>query len=93
KHVEKTFSLVGPSRIDMTKWITSSWFSLSTPTITSGFSRVGLLMDTRVVTADEAIEVDTENIIQLLERCNQTEEEVDSDDDIGSEASYSDSED
>ncbi|KAE8981133.1 hypothetical protein PF005_g14760 [Phytophthora fragariae] len=59
----------------------------------SGFSRVGLLMDRRALTPVADIEADTASVIELLERHNLTEVEVDSDDDIGSDCSGSDDED
>ncbi|GMF18037.1 unnamed protein product [Phytophthora fragariaefolia] len=84
------FTLVAPSRKDMADWITSCWEQLSADTIISGFSKAGLVTDTRVTNPDHEKEVDVDGLVEELERHHIAEEEVTSEDDIGSEVSSSD---
>ncbi|KAE9006658.1 hypothetical protein PR001_g17153 [Phytophthora rubi] len=87
------FKLVAPSRKDMAGWITSCWEKLSAETIISGFSKAGLVTDIRGTNPDNEEEIDVDELVEELQRHNIAEEEVTSDDDIGSDVSNNDSSD
>ncbi|GMF28203.1 unnamed protein product [Phytophthora fragariaefolia] len=75
---------------NMADWIMSCWEKLSADTIISGFSKAGLVADTRVTNPDHEKEVDIDGLVEELERHHIAEEEVTSEDDIGSEVSSED---
>ncbi|KAF4131067.1 hypothetical protein GN958_ATG19702 [Phytophthora infestans] len=71
----------------MTEWITSCWSKLSSKTIISGFARAGFLTGVREVDIEDDIVEQLDTIDTELERYKSAEEEITSDDDVGSEYS------
>ncbi|GMF55428.1 unnamed protein product [Phytophthora fragariaefolia] len=76
--------LTPPNRVDITEWISTSWGDISIETIVIGFTKVGILTDTRVAEAmpkEDAPQIES-CIVEELENCNLVDEKAGSDDDI-----------
>ncbi|KUF82714.1 hypothetical protein AM587_10005274 [Phytophthora nicotianae] len=82
KYKEEAFKLKAPGRPIITESITACWSGLSTTTISNGFNKVGLLMDTRTV--EEVLEPvsDIDATVEELVQTKASEDSVESDDDI-----------
>ncbi|ETN03523.1 hypothetical protein PPTG_23792 [Phytophthora nicotianae INRA-310] len=82
KYKEEAFKLKAPGRPIITESITACWSGLSTTTISNGFNKVGLLMDTRTV--EEVLEPvsDIDATVEELVQPKASEDSVESDDDI-----------
>ncbi|KAG1705316.1 hypothetical protein DVH05_004246 [Phytophthora capsici] len=89
---DKPFKLNAPGRTTITEWTTECWYELTATTISSGFRKVGLLMDTRVVEGDDTHSCDTESTVEKLLRLKLVEATIDSDDDIEASDNSCDSE-